>query len=885
MRIRKNNWATMISIVAIITVFCVCFACTTLQQVSAADDREIMMNNLSKSATLAKKGKNGLGVEWAAFLLDNGFEPKFVAGLLGNVYYEGDFGLLECLNYSESEAASKGLAYVQHMHGWKYDSGHWDIYGKLSGYGIYVWGNDVYGNRVKLSEVSALVDTLISEGHTSAIFGIGSVQWTYYTYVKELISYYNKYAGYGDYITYEQCKNAEMAYIKALFNGRHAWITGHDTAYDTGWAISYYFEGNKNEAGCNERAKTADAIYNEMIAGTSYDDKTAPVISDIQITNITSNGYRVSCTVTDNVGVVKMQFPTWTVNNDQDDLVWHDAIQSGNRCYYDVSISEHKNERGSYVTHMYAWDAAGNCSSDTLPVVEVPQPDTEPPIISDVQVTGITSEGYRVSCTVTDNTGIAKVQFPTWTENNGQDDLIWHDAIQSGNTYYYDVTISEHNNERGSYVTHLYAWDLDGNYSCEVVNTIVVPLPETIQQKDYRYNIEVVMGGGLEISVTGWAFACDNPQAEKVFYYTIDSGELYRATSNTSYRPDVNEYFSNKVGDMTGFNLVFPASSGKHSVTLFMRVADGSLLYDLGTYEAEVHSVIRTTAKISLFKKAKIISKVITKVPKNTKVIVLGYAGSKKKFAKINYSNKTGYVKKKYLKEVVNPANPVPSDIYAYEIVTLSTDKVAPLDSSNSAGITESKPLYTVNDVLGEIQRTGSLGSGLCTSSAMVTLLRYSIVGSYNGQLNPNQITFGDVRASLGLAASANVDGKWPEGNFTPANTWRYVDENGTTRTLKTSVVASGKQTPESLYNLSQQYGALWVYVNHAYGWHAIVLSHVDRDEAGNYHFWGYDPIDCRDETQSEENLADMFMFKQCKKDVYFFMERIGTIAAVTEAY
>ncbi|MCR4758658.1 MAG: RICIN domain-containing protein, partial [Oscillospiraceae bacterium] len=89
--------------------------------------------------------------------------------------------------------------------------------------------------------------------------------------------------------------------------------------------------------------------------------------------------------------------------------------------------------------------------------------DTEKPVISDIQVYNIDATGYSISCTVTDNVGVAKVQFPTWTDNNGQDDLIWHDASANGNSYSYRISISDHNNEYGRYITHIYAWDAAGN--------------------------------------------------------------------------------------------------------------------------------------------------------------------------------------------------------------------------------------------------------------------------------------------------------------------------------------------------------------------------------------------------------------------------------------
>lgn len=93
-------------------------------------------------------------------------------------------------------------------------------------------------------------------------------------------------------------------------------------------------------------------------------DTTKPTITNVKISNITATGYTISCTVTDNIGVTTVKFPTWTAKvvngTNQDDLVWHTGSRSGNTWSYNVKISQHKNERSLYYTHIYAYDAAGN---------------------------------------------------------------------------------------------------------------------------------------------------------------------------------------------------------------------------------------------------------------------------------------------------------------------------------------------------------------------------------------------------------------------------------------------------------------------------------------------------------------------------------------------
>lgn len=93
-------------------------------------------------------------------------------------------------------------------------------------------------------------------------------------------------------------------------------------------------------------------------------DTTAPVIKDVKISDITKDGYKVTVTVTDNIGVKIVKVPTWTQYKSQDDLIWHEAKQtSDNTWTYTVKTSEHGNERGVYYTDVYADDFVGNSDS------------------------------------------------------------------------------------------------------------------------------------------------------------------------------------------------------------------------------------------------------------------------------------------------------------------------------------------------------------------------------------------------------------------------------------------------------------------------------------------------------------------------------------------
>ena len=121
----------------------------------------------------------------------------------------------------------------------------------------------------------------------------------------------------------------------------------------------------------------------------------------------------------------------------------------------------------------------------------VTPPESEAPVISNVRVTDISSSGYTVTCDVSDNTGVTQVAFPTWTEENGQDDLAhpWpsvtvNSAANEKKTVSFIVKASEHNDETGRYYTHIYAYDAAGNEakaSQTTVPVLAVDVPEPMR--------------------------------------------------------------------------------------------------------------------------------------------------------------------------------------------------------------------------------------------------------------------------------------------------------------------------------------------------------------------------------------------------------------------
>lgn len=100
--------------------------------------------------------------------------------------------------------------------------------------------------------------------------------------------------------------------------------------------------------------------------------------------------------------------------------------------------------------------------------------DITAPTISNPQITDVDDQGFTVTCQVADEgSGINRVMFPTWTDADGQNDLIWYTATVSGNTASRRILYSEHNNDRSNYTIHIYAYDQLGNTACTGLGAIV----------------------------------------------------------------------------------------------------------------------------------------------------------------------------------------------------------------------------------------------------------------------------------------------------------------------------------------------------------------------------------------------------------------------------
>ena len=125
----------------------------------------------------------------------------------------------------------------------------------------------------------------------------------------------------------------------------------------------YVFLGWYDESG---NLITADTTVSQkqvhvLTAGWKVADTENPEITGYWVSDVSKDGYTVTCTFSDNIGVEEVKFPTWTETEGQENMTWHVGTISGDTATYTVKVSDHNNERGCYYnTKICVYDAGGN---------------------------------------------------------------------------------------------------------------------------------------------------------------------------------------------------------------------------------------------------------------------------------------------------------------------------------------------------------------------------------------------------------------------------------------------------------------------------------------------------------------------------------------------
>lgn len=223
-----------------------------------------MIRNLEDS-TLSKKDTL---VAMAEVLLDDGFAPAFVAGILGNIMVEGDCGRFESSAYtSNPDAKPDYLVYLDE---------NYDYREKYSYKLIY--------EGISVKEVYAMILELGPGGANGrgSCFGLGCLQWTSYERIKRLVENYLDVNGNADSITLAQVQEAEGMTVSYELNNTYrsvytTWQSENadqnttEAAFAAGVIVCVRYGvpvGYNTEEVQNTRGALAEAVYNVMMGNS-----------------------------------------------------------------------------------------------------------------------------------------------------------------------------------------------------------------------------------------------------------------------------------------------------------------------------------------------------------------------------------------------------------------------------------------------------------------------------------------------------------------------------------------------------------------------------------------------------------------------------------------
>lgn len=254
-------------------------------------------------------------------------------------------------------------------------------------------------------------------------------------------------------------------------------------------------------------------------------------------------------------GLKEVLVPTWSLENGQDDLIWHKAMREPDGSYRaKIKASDHKDSTGNYRADAYVIDKKGRAQylSQKIVAVDYARPSGALSIENNNTVAGTFDAVIR---NIVAPNGVKEVLVPSWSLENGQEDLIWHKATKQGDgSYRVTIKASEHKGNKGNYRADAYVVDNSNNrhYIAEKVVAVDYARPSgvlSIENNDTAAgtfdavvrNI-VAPNGVKEILVPSWSLA--GGQDDLIWHKaTLQSDGSYRVTIKaTDHKNSTGKY-------------------------------------------------------------------------------------------------------------------------------------------------------------------------------------------------------------------------------------------------------------------------------------------------------------------------------------------------------
>ena len=219
-------------------------------------------------------------------------------------------------------------------------------------------------------------------------------------------------------------------------------------------------------------------------------------------------------------GLKEVLVPSWSLENGQDDLIWHKATKQTDGSYRaTIKASEHKGNKGNYRADAYVVDNSNNRHyiAEKVVAVDYARPSGAFSIENNNTVAGTFDAVIR---NIVAPNGVKEVLVPSWSLENGQDDLIWHKATkQSDGSYRVTIKATEHKGNKGNYRADAYVVDNSNNrhYIAEKVVAVDYTRPRGVLSIENNDTVagafdavvrDIVAPNGVkDILVPSWSLA------------------------------------------------------------------------------------------------------------------------------------------------------------------------------------------------------------------------------------------------------------------------------------------------------------------------------------------------------------------------------------------
>ncbi|MFM1586719.1 SH3 domain-containing protein [Streptococcus mutans] len=311
----------------------------------------------------------------------------------------------------------------------------------------------------------------------------------------------------------------------SFYNGDHVFYDKVLEADGHQWISYVSYSGIRRYVVIGKLTTQPSPIETKVSGTIVIQNKTAQQF-DVIISNVSSTQ-----------GIKEVLVPVWSEQNGQDDIVWYQATKQGEGVYkVTVKVSDHKNNSGNYHVHLYYLLDNGEQRGvgATMTEVEAPKPVETTGIIS---IANKSSQGFDVLITNASSTqDIKEVLVPVWSEQNGQDDIIWYQATKQGEgVYKVAVKVSDHKNDSGNYNIHLYYRLVTGELKVVGGKTTTVEAPNRVNlpaQGTYVFTNKVeVKNEARTSSPTQFTFN----KGESIYYDSILNADGHQWISYRSY--------------------------------------------------------------------------------------------------------------------------------------------------------------------------------------------------------------------------------------------------------------------------------------------------------------------------------------------------------------